>query len=194
MSKALQRARISQYAVSLEPVTCGIDEYVSTVQAAIENLCSETGQRKILIVAHSMGGLVARAYLRKCGSHRIAKVITLGTPHHGTGLAQFGIGTNTVQMRWTEGEQEGLASSWLRTLTASEDAAAYRLFVSIFSHHDNIVSPQTSSCLTGAKNIALHGIGHVALASHPHVQTLVIDEIHAASRLEAEVTQARPHS
>ncbi len=194
MSQALQRTRISHYAVSLEPITCGIDEYVPMVQAAIEHLCSETGQSQILIVAHSMGGLAARAYLRKCGSHRIAKVITLGTPHHGTGLAQFGIGTNTVQMRWTIGEQEGPASPWLRALAADEDAAVYRLFVSIFSHHDNIVSPQTSSYLAGAKNIALYGIGHVALASHPLVQALVIEEIHAVSRHDTKATFIRSRS
>jgi triacylglycerol lipase len=194
MSKALQRERISHYAVSLEPVMCGIDEYVPLVQAVVERLCSETGQHQILIVAHSMGGLAARAYLRKCGSHRIAKVITLGTPHHGTGLAQFGLGMNTMQMRWTAGEQEGLASPWLRALAADEDTTVYQLFVSIFSHHDNIVSPQTSSYLAGAKNIALFGIGHVALASNRFVQTLVIDEILAASRSDTKAKLVRSQS
>lgn len=194
MSNALQRERISHYAVSLESVLCGIDEYVPLVQTAVERLCSETGQCRILIVAHSMGGLAARAYLRKCSSHRIAKIITLGTPHHGTGLAQFGLGMNTVQMRWTAGEQEGLASPWLRALEADESPETYRLFVSIFSHHDNIVSPQTSSYLVGAKNIALYGIGHVALASDPRVQALVIDEIRAASRNTPEATLVRPPS
>jgi len=194
MRKALQRERVSHYAVNLESVMCGIDEYVPLVQAAVERLCSDTGQCRILIVAHSMGGLAARAYLRKCGSHRIAKIITLGTPHHGTGLAQFGLGMNTVQMRWTAGEQEGLASPWLRALEADEGSAVYRLFVSIFSHHDNIVSPQTSSYLAGAKNIALYGIGHVALGSNPHVQALVIDEIHAASRNAPEPTLVRSSS
>ena len=194
MSTVFQRERISHYAVSLEPVMCGIDEYVPLVQAAVERLCSETGQRQILIVAHSMGGLAARAYLRKCGSYRIAKVITLGTPHHGTGLAQFGLGMNTVQMRWAAGEQECLASPWLRTLKADEDTAVYRLFVSFFSHHDNIVSPQTSSYLAGAKNIALYGIGHVALASNRLVQALVIDEILAASRNDTKAKLVRSQS
>jgi hypothetical protein len=56
----------------------------------------------------------------------------------------------------------------------------YALFVSIYSHHDNIIAPQTSSRLPGATNIELCGIGHVALAPHPAVQARVIDEIRRA--------------
>lgn len=177
MSKALIQANITHYAIDLEPVIGGIDEYVPMIHEAVERICRETGDSKIAIVAHSMGGLATRAYLRDHGSSRIAKVITLGTPHHGTGLAHFGIGLNTRQMLWTVGEQEGLPSEWLRKLTASEDKAVYRLIVSIYSHHDNIVSPQTSSHLNGARNIEFHGIGHVALASHALVQAQVIREI-----------------
>jgi triacylglycerol lipase len=181
MSKALVQAGISHCAVSLEPITCSIDDYVPLIDAAIERLCSNTGHHQVVIVAHSMGGLAARAYLRCHGNHRVAKVITLGTPHHGTALARFGFGANTMQMRWTVVEQEDLCSPWLHLLAIDEGDEVYPLFVSIFSHHDNIVSPQTSAYLPGAKNIGLHGIGHVALAFHPLVQALVIDEIRAAS-------------
>lgn len=184
MSKALLKANIAHHAVDLEPVIGGIDEYVLPIHQAVERLCARTGHDKIVIVAHSMGGLAARAYLRVHGSRRIAKVITLGTPHHGTGLAHFGVGLNTHQMRWTATEQEGLASEWLRKLASDESPLIHRLFVSIYSHHDNIISPQTSSHLPGAKNIELHAIGHVALALHPLVQAHVIREIREASRDE----------
>lgn len=177
MSKALIRANITHYAVNMEPLLCGIDEYVPIIHEAVERICKETGRDKIVIVAHSMGGLAARAYLRDHGDIRIAKLITLGTPHHGTGLARFGIGLNTSQMLWTVGEQEGLSSKWLRDLEASEDKSTYKLIVSLYSHHDNIVSPQTSARLEGAKNIEFQGIGHVALASHPEIQAQVIREI-----------------
>ncbi|RZI43072.1 alpha/beta fold hydrolase [Herbaspirillum sp. HC18] len=181
LSKVLVKANITHYAIDLEPVIGGIDEYVPMIHEAVERLCRDSGYDRIVIVAHSMGGLATRAYLRDHGSKRIAKVVTLGTPHHGTGLAHFGVGLNTHQMRWTATEQEGLASKWLRTLQATEDPALYRLFISIYSHHDNIISPQTSSHLAGAKNIELHAVGHVALASAPTVQALVIREIRDAS-------------
>jgi triacylglycerol lipase len=182
MSKALLQAGVSHRAVDMEPVTGGIDDYVPLIHQAVEALCRETGSEKIVIVAHSMGGLAARAYLRNHGPRRIAKVITLGTPHRGTSTAQFGIGLNCRQMHWAADEQGGLSSEWLRNLAAGENQDVYALFVSIYSHHDNIVAPQTSSHLPGATNVELYGIGHVALAPNPAVQARVIKEIHQASQ------------
>lgn len=188
MSKALLQAHITHSAIDMEPVIGSIDDYVPQIHEAVEHLCSETGHEKLVIVAHSMGGLAVRAYLRDHGSHRVAKVITLGTPHHGTALAHFGVGLNTKQMRWTATEQEGISSDWLRALAARENGLVYHLFVSMFSHHDNIISPQTSSYLEGAENIAFHAIGHVALALDPVVQAHVIREIRAASRQAVDMT------
>lgn len=180
MSQALLRANILHHAVSLEPVTAGIDDYVPQVHLALERLCRETGSDRVVLVCHSMGGLVARAYIRAHGNGRLARVITLGTPHHGTALAHFGVGLNSRQMHWTASEQEGLCSDWLRQLAATETRCTYRRFVSIWSHHDNIVSPQTSSRLEDARNIELHAVGHVALALDARVQQHVIAEIKAA--------------
>jgi pimeloyl-ACP methyl ester carboxylesterase len=177
MSRALRRAGISHYALDLEPVFASIDDFVPQVHLAIETICQRSGHDRLIILAHSMGGLVARAYLRAHGAKRLAKVITLGTPHRGTGLARFGIGENSAQMRWTGTGSEGECSAWLRKLERQENPALRRLFVSLYSHHDNIVSPQLSSHLPGAVNVELHGIGHVALALHPRVQAIVIDEI-----------------
>lgn len=191
MSKVLSKANITHYAIDMEPIIGGIDEYAPVIQQAIQRICRETGHEKVILLGHSMGGLAARAYLRACGSSRVAKVITLGTPHHGTGLAHFGIGLNTEQMRWTVTEQEGIASKWLRELAASETAEIYRLIVSIYSHHDNIISPQTSSHLAGARNLEFHAIGHVALALDPVIQAQVIREIRSVSA-HATAETAKP--
>ena len=191
MSKTLSKSGITHYAISLEPVFCSIDDYTDAVHRAVEMLCRESGKQKIVIVAHSMGGLAVRAYMRDHGCHHVAKVITLGTPHYGTALARHALGINTGQMHWTPDGKKGICSEWLRRLDAGESHAVRTLFVSIYSHHDNIISPQTSSHLTGARNIALHGIGHVALALHPKVQTIVIDEIlHTVSPISRSDVQA----
>jgi triacylglycerol esterase/lipase EstA (alpha/beta hydrolase family) len=181
MSKALTKAQITHYAVSMEPIVCGIDDYVQAVHEAVEAMCKETGSDKIVIVAHSMGGLVTRAYLRDHGGARIAKAITLGTPHHGTGVARFGIGQNCREMNWSAEAGQGVSSAWLRRLAESEDQKLYKILVSLYSHHDNIISPQTSSHVPGATNIEFFGIGHVALAFHPAVQARVIAEIRNTS-------------
>jgi triacylglycerol lipase len=182
MSHALRRAQILHHAVSLEPMFGSIEDFVPSVAHAVDSLCKSTGTDKIVIVAHSMGGLVARAYVRDYGCGHIAKVITLGTPHSGTGLANFGVGRNSRQMRWTGNARTGRPSRWLAELAQAEPAEVRALFVSLYSHHDNIVSPQTSSALPGAKNVEFHGIGHVALALHPAVQARVIEEVLATTQ------------
>ncbi|MEW6024527.1 MAG: alpha/beta fold hydrolase [Pseudomonadota bacterium] len=171
----LERARISHATVDLLPVTADIEHYVAQVERAAEALRSATGAAKIAVVAHSMGGLVTRAWLRGHGSARVLRVLTLGTPHFGTGLANFGLGVNAMQMRW----KGGVPCEWLLQLDAGEDAQRRALFTSIFSHHDNIISPQTSSQLPGARNLAFGGVGHVALGRNPRILDTVMRELAA---------------
>lgn len=167
---ALLRGRgVSHLALDLEPIAGSIDDYAPAIEAALARLCEATGQARAVIVAHSMGGLAARAYLRRYGAARVARVITLGTPHHGTALAGMGPGLNARQMR--------RGSPWLAALAASETAVIRALFVSFWSHHDNIVAPQDSSFLPGARNVEFGGIGHVALGRHPLILQAVLDDI-----------------
>jgi len=162
----LDREGISHASVDLEPVAGSIDDYAPLIEERVQALCAATGAARIAIVAHSMGGLAARAWMRRYGSARVARVITLGTPHHGTALARFGPGANAVQMR-----RDG---PWLRDLAASEGPDVRARIVSIYTHHDNIVAPQDSSVLPGARNIAFGGVGHVALGSNPRVLAEVL--------------------
>jgi pimeloyl-ACP methyl ester carboxylesterase len=177
LTPMLDAAHISHRALDLAPVTAAIDAYVPLVEEGVLALLAATGADHVVIVAHSMGGLVARAWMRAHGIERVARVITLGTPHHGTSMASFGIGANAVQMR-RDGE-------WLRALAASEDAATRALITSIYTHHDNIVAPQTSSELEGARNLAFGGIGHVALGANRRILEAVMDALRGG--LSAEV-------
>ena len=189
LTPLLDEARISHATLDLEPVMGDIDGYVPLVEQAAHALCRESGCARIVVVAHSMGGLVARAWMRSHGSDRVARVITLGTPHHGTSLARMGLGANALQMRHTVGATPP-ESPWLRALAASETMQTRSLVTSIYSWHDNIVAPQSSSILPGARNIGFGGIGHVALGSNPRVLGEVMREIAAAS--EEEARRRRP--
>lgn len=177
LAPLLDAARISHATVDLEPVTGPIDGYVPLVQRAVEELCAKAGADKLVIVAHSMGGLAARAWMRRHGTARVARIITLGTPHHGTSLASFGIGANAAQMR--RGAGAAPESAWLRELAAAEDMQARALVTSIYTHHDNIIAPQTSSLLPGARNIEFGGVGHVALGGNPRILAEVMRELAA---------------
>ena len=181
LSRQLARAGIAHDAVDLEPINADIEDFVPQVEQAVARLCARAGSDRVMLVAHSMGGLVARAWLRRHGAQRVARIITLGTPHHGTALANLAAGANARQMS----RVDDAPSPWLAQLAASETPAARALITSIYSHHDNIVAPQASAQLPGARNIAFGGIGHVALASDARVLRLVLEEI----TIKSEVAQ-----
>jgi triacylglycerol esterase/lipase EstA (alpha/beta hydrolase family) len=190
LSRRLRQAHISYFAPDMQPAAdASLDDYVPLVQRAVTELCERSGSDRVIIVAHSMGGLVGRAYLREHGSAQVARVITLGTPHHGTALASFGFGLNAQQMQRANAGAHG-ASAWLTVLAAAESESRRALFTSIFSHHDNIIAPQTSSYLPGAKNIEFGAIGHVALGSNEAVMQCVLDEAALASGAASGTCQA----
>lgn len=177
LSKKLQHAGITHHAIDMEPIFGDINDYIPQVQQAIVRLCDETGSDRIIILAHSMGGLVARAYLRAHENSHIARIITLGTPHHGTVFADCALGVNSMQMRRLSRFSHEKLFNWLMTLAQSEKYAVYGLFTSIYSLHDNIIAPQLSCALPGAINIPIYGVGHVGLAIHPTCQKLILNEI-----------------
>jgi pimeloyl-ACP methyl ester carboxylesterase len=183
----LDAAGISHASVDLEPLTGDIDGYAPLVERAVDALLADARADKAVIVAHSMGGLVARAWMRACGTGKVARVITLGTPHHGTCMAAFGLGRNAAQMR--RASKEPCECAWLRELADSEGAAVRALLTSIYSHHDNIIAPQTSSELPGARNLAFGGVGHVALGRNPRVLDAVMREIAGVARAPAREPQ-----
>ena len=173
MRRFLERVGVPTYTHDLEPVYASIDEYSAGLAARIEDICGRTGAQRLVIVGHSMGGLAARAYLRAQGPARVAKLITLGTPHHGTRTAPLGLGANARQME--------PRSVWLESLARGESSAAAAVPVtSIYSSDDNVIVPRESSVLDDAKNVRLSGIGHVSLAFSAPVRDMVLAEIAAA--------------
>jgi hypothetical protein len=60
-----------------------IDTYAIRLNEIIKEIKSETGKNKVIIVCHSMGGIVSRRYLQIFGEESVDKIIILGTPNHG---------------------------------------------------------------------------------------------------------------
>jgi triacylglycerol lipase len=166
----LTRAGWQVATISLDPVFNDIDGYVEQVSRRIEDVCAATGADKVMLVGHSMGGLVSRAYLRRQGNARVAKLITLGSPHRGSHLAKLGLGEN--------GRQMVPGSAWLAALNAP-GAVPLPQTVSIYSCHDNYVMPQDSSLLEGAKIVPLAGLGHLEMAFSPEIERLLLAELAA---------------
>jgi triacylglycerol lipase len=144
--------------ISLEPVYTSIEDYVEPLARRIDAVLAQTGARQLILVGHSMGGLVARAYFRRYGVQSVAKLVTLGTPHSGSKLAVLGMGEN--------GRQMVPGSTWLKALARETTMPET---ITIFSTYDNYVMPQSNLLLPGAINRPLDGIGHLAMLFSPRV-------------------------
>jgi triacylglycerol lipase len=137
-----------------QPIYAPIEVMADRLAARIHDVLAHTGVAQVTLIAHSMGGLVARAYLREYGGAKVSQLITLGAPHHGTLHAYLAGGSNGRQMR--------LNNSWLQSLNQTKVSVP---FVSVYSVHDTVVTPQDSSRVPGAVNVELQGMGHVSMPS-----------------------------
>ena len=162
------------YTVSLTPLFGSIDDMMPVLAQRIEAICAETGVAKINVVAHSMGGLVTRAYLvAHADAGRIARLITIGSPHRGTRMASFGLGRCVQEMRPD--------SAKLKALVSAEADLPKPPTLSIYTLNDDLVYPAESSCLDWAENLPMSGVGHVGLLSSKSVMQRVIAELQVRS-------------
>ena len=159
----LQHSGHAFSAVNLEPVFGSIEAYVPPIEAAVQRVTAATGLPPVLI-CHSMGGLAARAWLRAArADDRVHRVITIGTPHHGTWMGRFSPIPN--------GQQMALSSAWLQQLARDEPPHRSQRFTCFYSNCDNIVFPTSAAMLPGADNRLVPGVAHVALAFDKRVMS-----------------------
>lgn len=155
---------------SFSPANGDIDGHVETLRAAIEQAgrsedAADPGG-PVHLVGHSMGGLIARAYLRRYGWDGIGAVVTLGTPHRGTPQAWLGAGLAAQQMY--------PGSEWIRRLAGEEPLAPPGQMVAVISRQDNMTASASVQTMPLARQIRLSGLGHMAYVVEPRVVDLVL--------------------
>jgi len=160
------------YTINYGPPLAGIEHFAGQLAVRIDAICAATGAARVALIAHSMGGLVARAYLRRAGAARTARLVTIGTPHHGSMLAWTFGGRCLAQMR--------PGNPWLARINAAENEAPPAPVVSVWSRHDSMVAPQASAELACARNVVFSGIGHNALLSNRSVMDEVARAVASA--------------
>jgi pimeloyl-ACP methyl ester carboxylesterase len=169
--RALEGAGLGPvHAPNFPVVFASIEQYADKLHARVERIAQGCGQERVILVCHSMGGLAAREYLRRHGTKRVAKLVTIASPHHGTVLASMGLGLNARQMH--------RGSDFLRGLKAAEKASPPAIdALSIWTPHDNLVAPPETSILPWARSLPLPGVGHVSIVSAPRLLAALVAEL-----------------
>ncbi len=175
--------RIPYRAITLEPPFGSIDDGVGAIDKAVIELTAATG-RAPLIVAHSMGGLSVRAWMRARSSDgRVHHVVTIASPHHGTLLARYASTRNARQVR--------IGSEWLEELKRHETPSRYALFTCFYGHCDNVTFPMELATLPGADNRHVESAAHIQMAYRDEVFREVI-RLREASADSQESKLTRP--
>jgi triacylglycerol lipase len=137
-----------------------------------------SGASSVDVVGYSAGGVVARLWVRDYGGAALARrIVTLGSPQHGTQLAALGALVPSVCP--TACRQLTPDSALLAGLNAGDETPAGPTFVSIWSTDDEVVVPPDSARLAGALNITVQGVcsgtrvGHSDLPTNAVVERMV---------------------
>ncbi|MBB4196790.1 triacylglycerol lipase [Rhodoblastus sphagnicola] len=176
LKRDLEEAGRQVAAVTFAWPFADIDLLARQLEQRIALVREQTGATQVLLVGHSLGGLVARAYLARHGGAGVAGLITLATPHHGARLAKFAPGPCGRQME--------AKSAWLAALNAQEPPVPVHAF---WSGRDEFVSPPESARLPGAGETCAPLYGHYSVLRHPDVLKKVLSASAAPAKAKETV-------
>jgi triacylglycerol esterase/lipase EstA (alpha/beta hydrolase family) len=162
-----------------------LDAQARTLGSAVDQVRSRTGARSLDVVGYSAGGVVARLWVRDHGGASEARrVITLGSPHHGTDLASLA-GSVLPGACPTACQQLAPGSALLAGLNSGDETPTGPTFVSVWTTFDDVVLPPSSASLQGALNFTVQSVcasdqvKHSGLPTDVNVQAIVSAELAA---------------
>lgn len=171
-------------------------EVLGTTVAAVRD---RTGASTVDVVGYSAGGVVARVWIADGDAEGVRRVVTLGSPHHGTSLVE--LAGSVVSAPCPEAcRQLAPGSDLIRRLNAGDETPAGPTWVSIWTIQDRTVTPPESARLDGAVNLPVQSVCAEAVVSHgdlpqvPLVRAMVLAELSAGDPPElttADCTRLR---
>jgi triacylglycerol lipase len=149
---------------------------------AVDAALARTGAESVDVVGYSAGGVAARLWVADGGADVARRVVTLGSPHHGTSLADLA-GDLAAGQCPLGCIQLGIDSDLLSRLNAGDETPDGPTWVSIWTIQDRTVTPPDSARLEGALNLPVQSvcaqarIGHGDLPRDPLVQAMVLAQL-----------------
>jgi triacylglycerol esterase/lipase EstA (alpha/beta hydrolase family) len=99
------------FAMTYRPVHADIAVLSQKPAERIDAVLDHTNAEKLVLIAHSMGGILARYAIKNLSmAGKIDQLITLGSPHMGTRVAAFSrFGKNSLQLLYESDFMKRLA-------------------------------------------------------------------------------------
>ncbi|CCG03081.1 lipase family alpha/beta hydrolase [Blastococcus saxobsidens] len=163
--------------------TGDLRESAAALDAAATAARARTGAASVDVVGYSAGGLTARLWVADGNAGVVRRVVTLGTPHHGTGVASLA-GLFAPDRCPEACRQMTPGSELLAELDADETPDGVD-WVSVWTTQDRVVTPPDSARLDGALNLAVQSVcpqrqvSHLQLLGDPVVQNIVLAQLAA---------------
>jgi len=149
---------------------------------AVDAARKRTGAATVDLVGYSAGGVIARLWVADGHADVVRRVVTLGSPHHGTSLADLAgdlaPGQCPVGCRQMASDSDVLAG-----LNRGDETPTGPTWVSIWTTQDETVTPPETARLAGAVNLPVQSVcsaarvGHGQLPTDPLVQQMVLAEL-----------------
>ena len=149
-----------------------VDRAARRLQRFIEHVKLREDEAVVDIVAHSMGGLVARWYIERLdGAQHVERLVTIGTPHRGRASAGWVGACRRRVIRIGRARRCSSIPGPVRP------GAKY---TSIWSKADAIVQPPESSSIAPAGSDGVFDdLGHLSLTLSPRVVDIIDGRLRA---------------
>ncbi len=131
----------------------------------VDRTLEDEGSDSVDVVGYSAGGVIARLYVRdEGGASVVRRVLTLGSPHHGTDVAA--IAADAAGSCPTACEQMTPGSPLLDRLNSGDETPAGPRWITVRTEADQTVTPTDSAELEGALNIDIQRLCPGSTTSH----------------------------
>ncbi|HST49111.1 lipase family alpha/beta hydrolase [Jatrophihabitans sp.] len=192
---AVLAARLRQHGKDAEVVSLpgnaqgDLAAQADVLAAAARAAVARTGAPSVDVVGYSAGGVVARLWLSGDRGAPVRRVVSLGSPQHGTALAS--LGALVAGQCPLACQQLDPASDLLARLNgrpgrsggSGGEVPSGPVFVSLWTSSDEVVIPPESAVLAGGINIRIQdvcpasAVGHGGLPGDPLVAAMVLAEL-----------------